>query len=160
MKRIILLTCLSIFFMGVVTAQAQETYPVFSSALGGGGGSYRRSAVFRRGVVPGTRTAGVKKIRKEAPKKTVIRYEPNQTNLTDEQMETLLPLIQRIQAGEVRSLDVIAICRDYSTAYYRQSALGRMFRSYTPNLMPHFRQITGDAVLASNDNTMEFIEYH
>ena len=160
MKRIILLTCLSIFFMGVVAAQAQESYPVFSSALGGGGGAFRRSGVFRRGVVSGTRTVGVKKTRKAAPKKIVIRYEPTQTNLTDEQMETLMPLIQQIQAGEVRSLDVVAICRDYSTAYYRQSALGRMFRSYTPNLMPHFRQITGDAVITSNDNTMEFIAYH
>ena len=149
---IVLMLC-----MGFSAARAQMDHPVFSASLGGGGAGYRGGAVVRRanGVV----TSQTVQKRKVAPHKLVLRYDGEQTLLSDEQMKKLMPVIQRIQSGQTQSLEVIGIGRDYNTVYHRQNALRQAFFSYTPNLTPYFREITGAAVVDSNNNTVEFIEY-
>ena len=74
-------------------------------------------------------------------------------------MEKLMPLIKRIQQRKTKSLEVIGIAKDYSLIYHRLTSLGRIFQSYTPHLMPDFRDISGPAVVKSNNHTVEFIEY-
>ena len=145
---------LCIIGLGMSVAQAQE----FSSSLGGGGIGYtgvRRTMYTPRGqvVAPTVR-------KQQRRKKTIVKYSPNQVDLNNDQMEKLLPLMKRIQDGKVKSLDVVAIARDYNMTYHRETSLGRVFQSYTPNIQPNFRHISGPAVVDSNDNTVEFIEYY
>ena len=150
---IVLMLC-----VGFSAARAQTDHPVFSASLGGGGTVHRGGAVVRRtnnGVV----TSQTVQKRKVVPHKLVLRYEGDQTLLSDEQMKKLMPIIQRIQSGQTQSLEVIGIGRDYNTVYHRQNALRQTFFSYTPNLTPYFREITGAAVIEPNNNTVEFIEY-
>ena len=153
MKRIIGLFL--ILCMGISVARAQTDHPVFSSSLGGGSLSRREGSIVRR--VSGGTLQTVQK-RRITPRKLVLRYEGARLTLTDDQMQKLMPLFQRFQSGQSQSLEVIGIGRDYNTVYHRQNALRQTFMSYTPNLTPHFREITGAAVLDSNDNTVEFIE--
>lgn len=149
MKKIFI--ALAVFFFMSCVAEAQT----FSAALGGGSGYRSGRAVVKNGQV--VRTASVRK--PVVRKKTVIRYEPNQIHLTETQMEKLMPMIRRIQTGKTKSLEVIGIAKDYNLIYHRQTSLGRIFQSYTPNLSPDFREISGPGVIKSNNNTMEFIEY-
>lgn len=144
-------TALILCFFISYSAEAQT----FSAALGGASGYKSGRTVIKNGQV--VRSASTRKpiIRK----KTVIRYEPNQIELTEAQMEKLMPMIRRIQTGKTKSLEVVAIAKDYNLIYHRQTSLGRMFQSYTPNLSPDFREISGPGVIKSNNNTMEFIEY-
>ena len=74
-------------------------------------------------------------------------------------MEKLMPMIRRLQDGKIKSLEVIGICRDYNTTSHRQLRLDKILHSYSPNLEIKFREISGAAVISSNDNTMEFVEY-
>ena len=148
MKKIFFYLILILFISDVSHAQT------FSAALGGGG-HYGSKTVVRNGQV--VRTGAVKK--PTVRKKTVIKYEPNQTHLTEAQMEKLMPLIKRIQQRKTKSLEVIGIAKDYSLIYHRLTSLGRIFQSYTPHLMPDFRDISGPAVVKSNNHTVEFIEY-
>lgn len=144
-------TALILCFFISYSAEAQT----FSAALGGGSGYKSGRAVVKNGQV--VRTASVKK--PVVRKKTVIRYEPNQIHLTEAQMEKLMPMIKRIQSGRTKSLEVIGIAKDYNLIYHRQTSLGQVFQSYTPNIRLDFREISGPAVIKSNDNTMEFVEY-
>lgn len=149
MKKIFFYLILILFISE--TSQGQ----MFSSALGGGGYSSSTKTVVKNGQV--VRTGAVKK--PTVRKKTVIKYEPNQVQLTEAQMEKLMPMIKRIQQGKTKSLEIIGIAKDYSLIYHRLTSLGQIFRSYTPNLTPDFRDISGPAVIKSNNHTVEFIEY-
>ena len=149
---------LLIFCLGISVSWAQTNHPVFSASLGGGSGgvSYRNGTVVRRanGIVSQTSQK-----RRAVPHKLVLNYSADQILLGEEQAAKLMPVIQRIQAGQVQSLEVIGIGRDPNTVYHRQNALRQMLMSYAPNLTPYFREITGAAVLDINNNTVEFIEY-
>ena len=171
MKKIILIL-MAILFIGGEAAWAQDRQlPVFSSSLGGGGGYYGRRGVVRRGTVYGTRGRtydGYQKVntviagpvkRKVMQKKTVIHYDADQINLSEKQMEELMPVIQRIQEKKTTSLDVIGIARNYNAISNRQLSLDKVLLSYAPNLRINYREISGPAVVDSNDNTVEFIEY-
>lgn len=149
MKKIFLCIVFSLFMASFAEAQT------FSSALGGGVGYSANRSVIKNGQV--VRGGAVKKpvIRK----KTVIRYEPNQIELTEAQMEKLLPMIRRLQDNRTKSLEVIGIAKDYNLIYHRQTSLGRMFQSYVPHLQVRFREISGPAVVQVNNHTMEFVEY-
>ncbi|MBQ7413156.1 MAG: hypothetical protein IJV07_02650 [Alphaproteobacteria bacterium] len=171
MKKIILILML-ILFVGADIAWAQEKQlPVFSSSLGGGGGYYGRRGVIRRGTVYGTRgrvyngyqeshtvIAGPVR-RKIMGKKTVIHYDADQIALNEKQMEELMPIIQRIQEKKTTSLDVIGIARNYNVISKRQLSLDKVLLSYAPNLRINYREISGPAVVDSNNNTVEFVEY-
>ena len=148
MKKIFLCLALTLFISELSYSQS------FSSALGGSGLTTSHQ-VIKSGQ--GVRSGSIRK--PVTRKKTVIRYEPNQVELTDAQMEKLMPMIRRIQAGKTKSLEVVGIAKDYSLIYHRQTSLGRMFQSYIPNLLPRFREISGAAVVKANNNTVEFIEY-
>jgi len=164
MKKIFF-ALIMLLFLGADMAYA---YPVFSSALGGGGYARRglRRSVYRpsgaRGyVAPGetlTVFGGVQKV--TAPrKKIVIKFEPGQVALSEDQMEKLMPMMRRIQDGKVKTLEVIGICRNYNVTSHRQMSVDKVLHSYSPNLEVKYREISGPAVVNSNDNTMEFVEY-
>ena len=154
MKKIIWISLLGIC-LGATEVSAQSGYPMFSSGLGGGY-VLQKGSIRRLGSGSVARMAPVKRI---APRKTIIRYEPNQIHLTEEQMKVLMEVIERVQEGKVRSLDIVGIAYDYNIIYHRETALGRIFQSYTPNLQPNFRHISGGGVVPSNADTVEFIEY-
>ena len=167
MRKFLIILC-AFVFLGTEIAWAQAKYPLFSSSLGGGGYGYYRRGVRRSvyrpyggGRVYGEATtvfAGPKKI--TAPrKKIVIKYKPGQIELSEDLMEKLMPMIRRLQDGKVKSLEVIGICKDYNTTSHRQLSLDKILHSYSPNLEINFREISGPAVVNSNDNTMEFVEY-
>ena len=157
MKKFLIILC-AFFLLGAEIAWAQ---PVFSGALGGGGGYYRsgvRRSVYRpRGAT--TRYAAPAKPAIRPRSKIILKYEPGQMNLAQEQMEKLMPAVRRIQDGKVRKIELIGICRDYATAAIRITNLSRTLYSYAPNLQIDDRTIVGPAVVPSNDNTLEFVEY-
>ena len=154
-----------LLFLGTEIAWAQAQHPVFSASLGGGGygyGYYGGRGVRRSVYRPVARTRSeyvVAQPVKRARKKIILKYEPNQIDLIDDQMEKLMPVVRNIQDGKVKTLEVIGICRDYNTISHRQRSLAKILRSYSPSLDLRFRQITGAAVIDSNDNTMEFVGY-
>ena len=155
MKKFLICLC-AFLFLGVEIAWAQARHPVFSSALGGG--AYYTGRGVRRSVYrPGGGRAAAPAILPR--KKTIIKYQPGQIELSEDLMEKLMPTIRRMQDGKVKSLEVIGICRDYNTTSNRQLSLDKILRSYAPNLDIKFREISGAAVIRSNDNTMEFVEY-
>ena len=171
MKKIILILMLMLFVGADVSWAQEKKLPMFSSSLGGGGGYYGRRGVVHRGTVYGTRgrvyngyqeghtvIPGPAK-RKVMQKKTVIHYDADQIGLNEKQMEELMPVIQRIQEKKTTSLDVIGIARDYNVISKRQLSLDKVLLSYAPNLRINYREISGPAVVDSNNNTVEFIEY-
>jgi len=91
--------------------------------------------------------------------KTIIKYQPGEIQISENSMEKLMPMIRRIQDGKVKSLEIIGICRDYNLTSNRQLSLDKILHSYAPNLSINFREISGPAVVNSNNNTMEFVEY-
>ena len=167
MKKFLIILC-AFLLLGTEIAWAQAKHPVFSSALGGGGYGYGYGYGYaRRGVrrsvyrpYEGTRSAYVvAQPAKWAREKIVIKYEPGQIALANEHMEKLMPMIRRIQDGKVRSVEIIGICRDYNTIANREANISKILRSYAPSLNIRHREISGAAVIDSNDNTVEFVEY-
>jgi hypothetical protein len=150
MKKILFSLILGLLITESVWAQS------FSSALGGGSYSRNRTVIQNGQIIHSRGNPVVKPI---VRKKTVIKYEQNQVDLNESQMEKLMPIIRRIQSKKTTSLDVIGIAKNYSTIYHRQNSLAHIFQSYTPHLQPNFREISGPGVVKSNDNTIEFIEY-
>lgn len=160
MKKFLIILC-AFLFLGTDIVWAETQYPVFSSALGGGGGYYTRRGVRRSVYRPdGAQTAVVSARTVNRPrKKIVLQYAPGQIDLTNEQMEKLMPVIRRIQEGKVGTIELIGICRNYATTATRLTNLSRILYSYAPALRIHDRNISGPAVVDSNDNTVEFVEY-
>ena len=163
MKKFLIIAC-AFFLLGTEIAWAQR-YPVFSSAVGGGGYARRgvRRSVYRPGgggggVITTTTFGGTQRVTVPR-KKTIIKYDPGQIQISEEAMEKLMPMIRRIQDGKVKSVEVIGICRDYNITSNRQLSLDKILHAYSPNLTINFREISGPAVVRSNDNTMEFVEY-
>ena len=147
-----------------------EGYPVFSASLGGGAGSYGyrgvRRSMYRPGSYVGVGSGetqvvygGVRAPASRPQKKIVLKYDPNQIELTEKQMETILPLIRRVQDGKVEHIDIISICRSHSAAAKRQTSLDQIFTAYNPNIKLNYRVISGAAVIAANDHTVELVEY-
>ena len=162
MKKIIIILC-TFFLLGLEVSLAEAQYPVFSASLGGGGGYYTGRGVRRSVYRPyggTTRTQYVaRQIVKSPHEKLVLQYAPGQIDLTNEQMEKLMPMIRRIQDGKVRKVELIGICRDYMTTFNRLTNLIRTLHSYAPKLKIEHRDISGPAVVDSNNNTVEFVEY-
>ena len=165
MKKI-LFAIIGLLLMGGELAYA-EGYPVFSASLGGGAGAYGyrgvRRSIYRPGRYVGSGEhqvvyGGVRAASKPQ-KKIVLRYDPNQIELTEKQMETILPLIRRVQDGKVDHIDIISICRSHSAAAKRQTSLDQIFTSYNPNIKLNYRVISGAAVITANDHTVELVEY-
>ena len=128
----------------------------FSSALGGG--SYtEKKAIIKNGQL--VRTGGNTVKKPIARNKTTIKYEETQINPTEEQIKKLMPRIKRIQSKTTKDLEIVCIAKDRNIVNHRNTSLGRIFQSYTPYLKPNFREIYGPAVIKSNNNTVEFIEY-
>ena len=167
MKKI-LFAVIGLLLMGSELAYAQG-YPVFSSSLGGGaGGVYTRRGVRRSVYRPGgygygygeghVVFGGVQRAAKPQ-KKIVLKYEPNQIAPTEEQMEKLMPLMRRMQDGKVDHVDIIGIDRSYNATSKRHMNLDQIFNSYSPNIKINFREISGAAVVPSNNGTIEIVEY-
>ena len=146
-----LMTCL---MLGEITTSWAA--PVFSSSLAGGGATYRSGT--RKSVY----TSGKSQKKKRplvATHKFVLRYEPGQVTLSKKQQEDLIPILQRIQSGKTRRLEVVGIAHHFNTVTARQRVIGRLIQAYAPQFAPHYRHITGNAVFDSNRDTMELIEY-
>ena len=159
MKKFLIILC-AVFFLSADVVWAQTRYPVFSSALGGGSGYYARRGVRQSFYRPRGATRYVASdTRPRIHEKTILKYAPNQIDLENDQMEKLMPAIRRIQDGKARSIELVGICRNYATASNRLTNLTRILTSYSPNLNVKHRYIAGPAVVDSNDNTIEFIEY-
>ena len=163
MRKFLIILC-ALLFLGTEIAWAQAEHPVFSASLGGGGYGYygrrgvRRSVYRPYGAVTQTRHVAVVPAR-HPPEKLVIQYGPSQINLSNEQMEKLMPMIRRIQDGKIRKIELIGICRDYTITANRIANISKILRSYAPNLTIRHRDISGAAVVDSNNNTVEFVEY-
>ena len=147
-----------------------EGYPVFSASLGGGAGAYTnrgvRRSVYRPGVYGdgyvgggGHVVIGGVQQAARAQKKIVLKYNPDQITLSEEQMEKLMPLVRRMQAGKVAYIDIIGIDKSYNATTQRHLNLDQVFNSYSPNIKINFREISGAAVVPSNDHTIEIVEY-
>jgi len=158
MKKVFFVLTLLFGMVVTDTVMAQERYPVFSGSLGGGSGGVGVRRTFYRpnssGGVVASRPQAVRR------KKTILKYAPDQVLLTEKQMERLMPMIKRIQDGKISSLEVVVIDTEYEAVSRRQTELVKLFLQYVPNFEPSFREISGPAVIASNDNTAEFIEYY
>ena len=150
MKKFLLTLILGLLISEPISAQS------FSSALGGG--SYtEKKAIIKNGQL--VRTGGNTAKKPIARNKTTIKYEETQINPTEEQMEKLMPLIKRIQSKKTKDLEIVCIAKDRNIVNHRNTSLARIFQSYAPYLKPNFREIYGPAVIKSNNNTVEFIEY-
>ena len=168
MKKI-LFAIIGLLLIGTELAYAQG-YPVFSSSLGGGaGGVYTRRGVRRSVYSPGGYAGygygeghvvfgGAQRAARHQ-KKIVLKYEPNQIAPSEEQMEKLMPLLRRMQDGKVDHVDIIGIDRSYNITSKRYMNLDQIFNSYSPNIKINLREISGAAVVPSNNGTVEIVEY-
>lgn len=155
MKKLFLLIFLCFCAAPMVYAQA-----TFSSALGGGAGYVPARQTFYNPAAPTTHAApAARPAARPTFKKTTIKYSPAQVSPTSAQMEKLAPFIKRIQSHKIKSLELVGITRDYNLAYHRLDALSKIIEAYDINLPIDYQYITGNAVLKSNDNTIEILEY-
>ena len=156
MKKIFLL--IFVAFIGISELAFAQNYPVFSSSLGGGSSGYRASRYTMYRPNRGGRATPVRQTIRS--KKTIIKYDANQLDPTRDQIEKLMPSIKRIQDGKVSSCQLVGIAQSYSTASRRLVGLKRILESYSSSLVTRDRIISGPAVVSSNDNTVELIEYY
>ncbi len=130
--------------------------PVFSSSLGGGGIGYGYTTVRDgRTYTPSTRSNMQKRV---VPRRTVLHYTEDQTELNEKQREILMKIVRRIQEGKTSSVEVISIARNNGIHYHRLTLLTRFFILYA-NKQILTKRISGASVLDSNNNTVEIIEY-
>lgn len=152
------LVCLLGISLMSSVAMAQQ----FSNSLGGGSSQKANSryGVNRTQSNSTSSYNDLKATSKKGVVKTVLRFTPAQIRLDDEHEKQIMPIIRRVQEGRTKSVEVVAISKNYNSTYQRINTLRQLFIGYTPNLIPSFRHITGRAVFNSNDNTVEIYEYY
>lgn len=131
----------------------------FSASLGSGGSANVPSFNNGRRAIHSQSDVNYgRKNSRSTVRKTVLRFKPEQTELDETQKQKIMPIIKRIQEGKTTDLEVVGISRSDNKIYHRQMGLDQFFRGYVTNVRPFYRYVSGNAVMNSNDNTMEIFE--
>lgn len=161
MKKYIWLFCFVITFASVGFVQAQS----LSKPL-----TYKRSAVFSPALFDSklwnaktTTTTGTTSVvqRPTYRRSMTLRYEPGITELTEEQKNMLLPIVNRIKKRTTQNVQLIAASRDIGDSPRRMQNVADFLNAHNDSgytFRIYLKLIPIDAVIDSNNNTVKIIE--
>lgn len=151
MKKVLLWAVCGFILMGAVQVNAQEVV------------TEQRAAAFSPGLLSspvGMKTQKEVKVKRVVKKSrtTVLRFDAEQTSLTDAQKEILYKIAERIADGKTKVVTVIAASTEQGNSARRAIAVDSFLKGYGKGFQYYVRFIRPENVVPSVNDTVKIIE--